>query len=124
VSDSLASKTEATVELEGQIATLQSSLESALADIKTNKGLAGKLAQEKSVLEAQLMKTREAMSSLQSEQQVGESVLESWREDVSFFCIVSAQSSAIYFSFSLPPQRLPHTVRTSLFRTFILKSKC
>lgn len=82
--------------MEGQIATLQSSLQSALADVETNKELVAQLGQDKSLLEVQLNETEEVISSLQSEHQAGESELESLRADVSFFCIISAQSSVIY----------------------------
>lgn len=82
VSDSLASKTEASVDMEGQIATLQSSLQSALADVETNKELVAQLGQDKSLLEVQLSETEEVISSLQSEHQAGESELESLRADL------------------------------------------
>jgi conserved oligomeric Golgi complex subunit 6 len=119
VSDSLASKTDAVVELEVQIVTLQSSLESASADIETNKRLAEQLTQEKSLLEVQL---KEAISNLQSDQQAGESALESLREEVGISYIISAQSQLSIFH-SFPPQRMLCTTRMSLFRTFMPKSK-
>lgn len=89
LSDSIATKTEAAAELEAQIAILQSSLETALANAETNKELAGQLAQEKSLLEAQLMETKEAVSNVQSEQTAGKSALESLQGDVGFSRVMS-----------------------------------
>ena len=82
------------MELEDKIVALRASLESALVDVKMKTALAEQLAQEKSGLEVQLTETKEVISRLQSQQQAGESVLESLREDVSFFCAVPGQSSA------------------------------
>lgn len=100
MSDELASKVEATVELEDKIVALQALLETALADVETNKGLVGQLAEEKSGLEVQLTETNKVMSRLQSEQQAGEPVLASLREDVGFFPNVVPKSifSCLFFT--------------------------
>jgi chromosome segregation ATPase len=76
------------LELEGQIGSIESSLNTALADVEMNKGLAEQLTQEKLALEDQLREAKEVMSSIQSEQQTSESVLASLRNDVSIFYII------------------------------------
>jgi hypothetical protein len=122
LSDAIASKTEAIVELEGQIGSLESSLNAALADVGTNKGLAEQLAQEKLALEDQLRDAKEVISSIQSEEQMSGSVLASLRDDVSIFCIYLQNSHSSIFR-SLVPQRLLHKARTNLFRTLTHKSR-
>lgn len=110
------------MELEGQIGSLESSLNAALADVGTNKGLAEQLAQEKLALEDQLRDAKEVISSIQSEEQMSGSVLASLRDDVSIFCIYLQNSHSSIFR-SLVPQRLLHKARTNLFRTLTHKSR-
>lgn len=76
------SKTEAVTELEGQLVTLRSALETASTDVNVNKALMEQISQEKSSLEGQLRETKDVLARLESDHQNDESLLSSLRVDV------------------------------------------
>lgn len=74
--ESLASKNEAVVALEGQVGQLSSSLETALADAESKQSLTQEMEKEKSSLETQLKK-------LEAEHHDAASALKLVQQDVS-----------------------------------------
>ncbi|KAF9462104.1 hypothetical protein BDZ94DRAFT_1166444 [Collybia nuda] len=87
--ETLASKTEAVLALEGQVGQLSSSLDTALADVESKQLLVRDLKKDKSLLEVQLNEVKEALEKLELEYQDTVSALQVVHRDLE-----SAKSNA------------------------------